>query len=200
MSQQISDNSICSAANYSLVLHITLIQIYGKGFVSIKDGFQMFQMSSALKTGKCSQSDPNIQITFFLTECYYQHTSRESVSPVRLIFCAILYIQRISPPEESWTLFIKKNCFQKGLVTNVQTIMTVTGSLWTISNPINLAKKTNVFQKTQQRFQQHSFCICVFAAAFLASVFSASAFLHLHFCSCVFSIGFFSICVFATSN
>ena len=26
------------SANYSLVLHITLIQIYGKGFVSINDG------------------------------------------------------------------------------------------------------------------------------------------------------------------
>ena len=147
-------------------------------------------MSSALKTGQCSQSDPNTYFAIISTR------QESQCLPYAWFFCAILYIQRISPPGESRTLFIKKkNCFQKGLVTNVQTIMTVTGSLWTISNPINLAKKTNVFQKTQQRFQQHSFCICVFAAAFLASVFSASAFLHLHFCSCVFSIGFFSICV-----
>ena len=39
----------------------------------------------ALKTGRCSKLEPNIWSSF-LTQCYYPHTSRESVSPVCGIF------------------------------------------------------------------------------------------------------------------
>ena len=35
----------------------------------------------ALKTGRCSKLDPNVLVSF-LTQCYYPHTSRESVFPV----------------------------------------------------------------------------------------------------------------------
>ena len=42
-------------------------------------------MRGTLKTGRCSKSDRNFLFSF-LTQCYYPHTSRESVSPVCGIF------------------------------------------------------------------------------------------------------------------
>ena len=39
----------------------------------------------ALKVGRCSKLDPNILFSF-LKQCFYLHTSRESVSPICKIF------------------------------------------------------------------------------------------------------------------
>ena len=44
----------------------------------------------ALKTGRCSESDPHFLLNFF-TQCYYPHTSRESVLPVCVIFLNFLF-------------------------------------------------------------------------------------------------------------
>ena len=50
-----------------------------------KKFFSGLDSRKALKTGRCSKSEPNILFSF-LTQCYYPHTSRELVSPVCGIF------------------------------------------------------------------------------------------------------------------
>ena len=73
----------------------------------------------ALKMDRCSKSDPNVLFSF-LTQCYYPHTLRQSVSPVcRIFVTANLHrVDRLDsvglidnkPYTDKHTNFVKKKC------------------------------------------------------------------------------------------
>ena len=60
----------------------------------------------ALKTGRCSQSDQNVLFSY-LTQCYYPHTLRESVSPICGIFICKIHSE-FNIWKQCWVYFVNK--------------------------------------------------------------------------------------------